>query len=176
MDHFHRLYIFRIIQALLADKHHLAGFLKHIIHIQTVSTRHRHRFLAEDMLSGMQGVYCDMRMFVQRSGDHDSLYISIIQKLPVIVICLGFRIESRSLFQVGRIIITQGNHIGIRNRLQVIQVVLSARTCTNKSDPHFLLCDLHLIVGTTGLQPGKRGKQHTASTNHSQLLEEVPPA
>ena len=53
MDHFHRLYIFRIIQALLADKHHLAGFLKHIIHIQTVSTRHRHRFLAEDMLSGM---------------------------------------------------------------------------------------------------------------------------
>jgi len=44
------------------------------------------------------------------------------------VFSLGFRIESRSLFQVGRIIITQGNHIGIRNRLQVIQMVLSART------------------------------------------------
>ena len=98
------------------------------------------------------------------------------ERVPVIVICLGFRIESRSLFQVGRIIITQGNHIGIRNRLQVIQMVLSTRTCTDKSDPHLFLCDLHLIVGTTGLQPGKRGKQHTASTNHSQLLEEVPPA
>ncbi len=162
MDHFHRLYIFRIIQALLADKHHLAGFLNTLY----ISRQSAH-VIAIDFSQKTCFPACKASIVIcacSYSGVAimTACYISIIQKASGNRHMSWLSDREPKLFQVGRIIITQGNHIGIRNRLQVIQMVLSTRTCTDKSDPHLFLCDCTLSSALQDCKP-KRGKQHTAS-------------